>query len=56
MKNKPIILKDFYEISASDIGYCIPIIDKDGNIEHYREASYEEYRAWRENYRRRTKL
>ena len=42
----PIIIKDKYDVSESDIGYSIPIVDKDGAIINWRVRTEEEYNYW----------
>lgn len=44
--NTPIIHKDRYDVSESNIGYSIPIVDKDGAIVNWREVTEEEYHQW----------
>jgi hypothetical protein len=45
-EDSPIITKDRYEVSESDIGYSIPVSDKSGAILFYRKCSPEEYVNW----------
>lgn len=45
-ENTPIILKDYYEVNASEVMYTKPVLDEYGNIVCYKEISKEEYNAW----------
>lgn len=47
--NKPIIIKENYAIHSSEMGFCIPVTDKDGVIDHYLECTEEQYEAWVES-------